>query len=632
MLLALPYSALAADIKTDAVAPSAITPISQTGLGNLNPITVPGAPTGTNLDPAGVMPALPNSSVVPDQPAALAATPAAPVSNDAQWSVGLRAPAPGTSVVPDAQHQPAPEPYFVGSLTSLGVPKALAEELADYQSSRHPGDQDKVYHGLGHSLDVPAVISRIIEDLPPDALSQRQKIMLVLAAALHDIDPQRGRETPARVSATLTYLELDPASQKLLAEFERKYGITTAQVEALIKATDFNPDPAGQQKIQEDFEARVKTAFPRNEQDWALRWGRRLSFADKSATYLGSVESADRQVVNLANEIRHGIEAANGKPSVNPTDESMLQGSHAFLKVLRASPDYALLPEALQNNFQKVLDHFQAVADGRLPAAALAAQAHTRAPPSQLAAPKSLVDVATDQELAKLNTAGFAVLAPGALMDAQAEAKILEIVDRDWTRDGEPIFNALPFDDPTQPTWKARMASTNEAMGPVVAALTARLNKVLAGESIEVRDVQLRLSNPKKPERRGMHVDLGGYITATYALRGRGTVLFRMDNGKAQAREAPTHTWAIITNMEREIVTGIQGIVHDTPVSDGERVLLIIRFRRAGQDLSSEERGAATQRIDTRLARYNESLAKQGKIEPIAKPGLLSSFKKIFGE
>lgn len=628
LLLALPYSAWATDVKTDAVGPSAITPIGQTNLGNLNPVATP---TGTNLDPAAGVPSLPDTSVVPDQPAALPANPAAAPQRETQWSAGVTATDAKTIAVPDAQHQPVAEPYFVGSLTSLGVPKSLAAELADYQASRHPGDQSKVYHGLGHSQDVPGVISQIIENQPADAMTQREKIMLILAAALHDIDPLRGQETPARVSATLTYLESDPASQKLLAEFERRYGITTPEVEALIKATDFNADAAMQKKIQEDFAERVKQAFPADQQEWAMTWGRRLAFADKSATYIGSVEAADRQVVNLANEVRHAVEAATGKPTLVPADATMLTGSKAFLSILRSNPDYAILPAPLQKNFEKVLDHFTAVADGRINAAAVAAQARTRAPPAQPAA-KSLVDEATDQELAKLNTAGYAVLAPGALMDAQAEAKVLEIVYKDWMRDGEPVFNALPFDDSTQPTWKARMASTNEAMGPVVAALAERLNKVLAGENIEVRDVQLRLSNPKKPERRGMHVDLGGYITATYALSGRGTILFRAQDGRVVAREAPTHTWAIITNLEREAETGIQGTVHDTPVSDGDRVLLIIRFRRAGQKLTDAQKNAVTERSNTRLQRYQQSLARQGKPEPVAKPGLLSSFKKIFGE
>ena len=98
--------------------------------------------------------------------------------------------------------------------------------------------------------------------------------------------------------------------------------------------------------------------------------------------------------------------------------------------------------------------------------------------------------------------------------------------------------------------------------------------------------MQLRLATPAKPEKQGMHVDLGGYITATYAIRGRGTVLYRKSD--ASGREAPTHSWAIITNSEREAATGVLGTVHDTPITDQPRVLIIVRFSRRGQEIPED--------------------------------------------
>lgn len=651
LCLALPLAAAAADTKIEGGGASApLTPIASPNvqrLGALNTSLEPGAGVAP-LSADAAVPSLPASALTPAQTAAAASASASAVPAQAASAAPPAPPAPIAAAAPAAP--PAP-PYFVGALTRLGVPEALALKLASYQTSRHPGEQREVYHGLAHSQDVPAAAAQILEGPAGASLTTRQKILLIVAAAFHDIDPARAPGTPARVSATLPYLESDRDTRALLSEFERRYGFTLAQVQTLIKATDFNPDPAGQKTIQDEFQRMADASFAPEENAWALEWGRKLSFADKSATYLGTFESADRQVLNLAAEIRKAVEAATGKTAPD-RGEMMLKGSHSFLKALRDSPDYAILPAALKANFEKVLDHFQQVADGRISAAAIAAQAKPRAPPtfgqdaldsarrnagaldSASQSPRRLPSAASDaagQGLSQLNTAGYAVLSPGVLIDPAAERAVLDIVARDWIKDGEPVTGQLPFEDPAQPLWRARVAEIRSLMMPVVDALTARLNAVLPGENIEVRDVQLRLASTAKPEKQGMHVDLGGYMTATYALRGRGTVLYVNQGGKVQTLEAPTHAWAVITNMEREAATGKIGTVHDTPITDRDRVLLIIRFKRAGQQpLTDDERRSVAQRAKARIQGVMQGLARQGlKPGPEKKKGLLS---KLFGE
>lgn len=304
----------------------------------------------------GAIPTLPSSAInLQAQPAALNAAPS-------QLDAPQAAPAPpGPPKTPDSQAGGGGgggPPYFVQSLTKLGVPIELATRLHNYQLSRHPGDQDKTYHGLTHSQDVPTLTAKVLEG---QNLSDDKKILLILAAALHDIDPERSAGTPARVSATLPYLAKDQESVSLLSEFEKRYGFTPAQVKALIKATDFDMNPERLRAIQEEFRRGAAAAFG-EEAAWAQQWGANLAFIDKSASYVGSIESAERQWRNLAYEIRNAIEAATGKPALNPTDDSIRQGSHLFLKELKDSAQFALLPADLQAKLNTVYAHAQKVA------------------------------------------------------------------------------------------------------------------------------------------------------------------------------------------------------------------------------------------------------------------------------
>ena len=348
-----------------------------------------GAPiglSGIQLAPLSLSPVLSPSLSAPALSAGLGLAPsaltparsAATVEKKAEPQAVAAAAPPNTP--PDAGPNsspagpPAGPPYFIQSLAKLGVPSALTARLEAFLASRHPGDQDKIYHGLGHSHEVADLAARIVgaQDLPAE-----KKIMLIFSAALHDVDPDRAVNTPARVSATLAHLDADDEARGLLLDYGAKYGFTAAQVKAMIMATDFAMDPAQMKEKQDAFAAAAKEAFPA-EPEWALAWGRRLAFADQSSTYVGSLEGARKRVEGLAVEIRAQLEAIGKGPG--PSDAVMLAGTAKFLTVLKQNPLFALLPAEQRHNFDAVHAYFEA---RQTPEAWAAASAPTaaRAPP-----------------------------------------------------------------------------------------------------------------------------------------------------------------------------------------------------------------------------------------------------------
>jgi hypothetical protein len=249
---------------------------------------------------------------------------------------------------------PAAPPYFIQSLAKLGVPSSLTARLADFLATRHPGDQSRIYHGLGHSQEVADLTARILggQELPAE-----KKILLILSAALHDVDPDRTANTPARVSATIGHLDSDDEARGLLMDFGNRYGFTSAQVKAMVMATDFDMDPVKMRSKQDAFAKAAVEAFP-SEPDWAVTWGKRLAFADQSSTYVGSLADARQRVEGLAVEIRAQLEAIGKGPG--PSNEVILAGTYKFLSVLKENPLFALLPTQQRQNFYGVRSYFEA--------------------------------------------------------------------------------------------------------------------------------------------------------------------------------------------------------------------------------------------------------------------------------
>ena len=111
----------------------------------------------------------------------------------------------------------APEDDFLGELRLLGIPARLCARLKAFLKARHPGNQERIYHGLAHTWEVSGLTARMLRSWP--GVPADRKVLLILAAAMHDLDPQRPPGTPARVRATLAYLHEDPAAAGLVAEF-----------------------------------------------------------------------------------------------------------------------------------------------------------------------------------------------------------------------------------------------------------------------------------------------------------------------------------------------------------------------------------------------------------------------------
>jgi hypothetical protein len=254
----------------------------------------------------------------------------------------------------------------------------------DFLAARHPGDQDAIYHGQGHSFEVAGFAARAVENAD---MSDARKVLVIFAASLHDVDPERVPDTPARVSATLAHLDGDPEARALVSDFGARFGFTADQVKALIMGTDFSMDPADMKARQDAFKSAARAAFPG--EDFGLEWGRRLAFVDQSSTYLGDVEGSKKRVEGLAHEIRTQLQAIGKGPG--PTDAQMLAGTGKFLSVLRQNPDFQLLPADLQRKFETVQSYFD---ERQAPEAwsAAAAPAPARAPPApDLAAAKAYV-------------------------------------------------------------------------------------------------------------------------------------------------------------------------------------------------------------------------------------------------
>ncbi|MFI5347658.1 MAG: HD domain-containing protein, partial [Elusimicrobiota bacterium] len=289
-----------------------------------------------------------------------------------------------------------------GSLQSLGVPEELTSRLTRFLDSRHPGHQDRIYHGTGHSYEVANVTARMLEQYP---LPASRKILLILAASLHDIDPARVADTPARVPATIKYLDEDSEARSLVSDFASRYGFTAEQVGALILATDFSPDAAEMLAKRQTFEFAAAATFPG--EDFGKLWGLRLAYIDQASTYLAGPTFARNRVAGLAHEIRTGLDQIGKGPG--PTDEQMLAGTAKFLTVLRQNPNFDILPPELKKRFETVSAYFERRQTPEAWAAP-AAPAPARAPPAspELEAAKRYVNsIASGIQLTERQTDGL---------------------------------------------------------------------------------------------------------------------------------------------------------------------------------------------------------------------------------
>jgi hypothetical protein len=225
------------------------------------------------------------------------------------------------------------EPAFLAELRALGAPPALTVRLRAFLRALHPGAQERIYHSYAHTCEVAGLTARMLKSwprVPPD-----RKILLILASALHDVDPRRTPNTAPRVPSTLRHLASDRTARRLLRDFGARFGFTAAQVSALIMATDYSPRPSEMRRKRAEFARARRAAFGRD--PWIGEWGRRLAFWDQIATYLRPPADARKRVAGLARELRAE------QPDFRP-EKGMREMSRRFLANLRRDPLFLYLP------------------------------------------------------------------------------------------------------------------------------------------------------------------------------------------------------------------------------------------------------------------------------------------------
>ena len=238
---------------------------------------------------------------------------------------------------------------FRKELRALGTPAGLVERLVAFLKTRHPGNQERIYHSFAHTIEVAALTTRMLHRWPK--VPAERKVLIALSAALHDLDPERYPGTPARVSATLEYLQGHGEAHSLVSDFCDRFHFTPGQVGALIMATDYSADKNELVQLQEAFKRAHKYAF--GDDPWIDEWGRRLAYWDKIATYLeNEPQESRRRVAGLGRELRRAG-AWRRRPKAGLTGVS-----RDFLLALKKHELYTYLPKADRARFEKVLKLF----------------------------------------------------------------------------------------------------------------------------------------------------------------------------------------------------------------------------------------------------------------------------------
>jgi len=494
--------------------------------------------------------AVPGNAVLPPQKTAISAAPQAGISNSAAQPAATPAPE-------------RPEPYFAKALTQLGVDPVLVGRLA--AASREPSAEKSAAAG-----QTPDLAAAVVLGHAGARLSAREKITVV-AAALAAAHPEF--ETPRAA---------------LLSELEAQSGVDPKDVAALARAAGFNLESA-------DFQ---DAGTPPAAQGWTSSWGRHLAFAAKTA-------AAARAVLRP----KSLADAARAENALN---------------ILRRAPEFAIFPSSVRHGVQAVLS--RALEERRGPVhAPLNESARAQAPPSpaQAAALAQARGEAADlglpaepqaartaaNPLSALANGGFAVLSPRDVPDFSLESRILNAIEKRRLDNASSSFWQWPFMEEGG-RWRADKRQTPDLVADVrrfAEALTISLQDALPDEHIEMRDVQIRVDPPPQTGAK-LHVD-GGYITATCALSGPGTVIYDDAGGRARRLQAPPGAVAFVSDLDREFARNIPGAVHAAPTAGtAGRVVLIIRYKRQGQaPASSEQRLRQKDRNDRRIKAVEKS-------------------------
>ncbi|MBI3299365.1 MAG: hypothetical protein HYZ75_14455 [Elusimicrobia bacterium] len=177
--------------------------------------------------------------------------------------------------------------------------------------------------------------------------------------------------------------------------------------------------------------------------------------------------------------------------------------------------------------------------------------------------------------------------------------------------------------------WKADPGAREDGGGGFKELLDgayAELAKALPGEAFELRDAHLRIVRDDVPAGNAIHADLGGYMTLTLALDGPGTVLYLPESGGYKTSEAATLSMAVITNAEREALTGDLSTLHSAPQRVvPRRTMLIVRYKPSKpvhDAFYTSARDAAKRRAE----RARQALAPKPAVSPLG-----GFFKRLLG-
>lgn len=268
---------------------------------------------------------------------------------------------------------------FVGQFGDVADSGSVARKYFTMEEflALHPGNQQSVYHSAQHSENVARVTGELAGKFDP-----ANKEFLQQVALIHDIDPARPPGTPARVPATLEWIER--SRQDLMKRFNWSEN-DVSRAKALIIRTEFPFDDelktnsyngayAERSPLQTYRDAIAN--LPEADRAAVIRGGAILSeYADKGSFYLQSFDTAKKAVEGLVNELgnvgvkttREGLHTARfldeiGTPESFELDRRVAAEFHLEDLNLPLRDDvFRKLKPAEVKNFTRNLEKFKAI-------------------------------------------------------------------------------------------------------------------------------------------------------------------------------------------------------------------------------------------------------------------------------
>jgi hypothetical protein len=194
-----------------------------------------------------------------------------------------------------------------------------------------PKSTGQLYHGDFHGAEVAENLQRWIDQARAsgEIVPPRMELLLRTASRWHDIDPTRPPDAPPSVERTIEWMKNSADAQAFLKEA----GLSHDEVAAMIRATDFHPDPLVRAKQWDRFMLSAIDAFPPGQAGEAIKWGSRMAASDQSSTYFLDPELAQERVRGLARELK-------------APEDALLKGTPKFMAELERSFGFESLKKA----------------------------------------------------------------------------------------------------------------------------------------------------------------------------------------------------------------------------------------------------------------------------------------------